>query len=342
LLGWPLRELLCLCHTRGMSETRYTLQIPPELAGGRLDKALATLLADQPQAISRARLQALMAQGQLSPAHSPKQPAQAGAVYELTVPAATPSAMPAQDLPLEIVFEDEHLMVINKPAGLVVHPAAGNWDGTLVNALLWHRGAELSGIGGVQRPGIVHRLDKETSGLMVVAKSDTAHHGLSAQFAGHKLARTYAALVWGLPQPQSGTISQPIGRSSHNRQKMAVVARGKPAITHYALRERLCAGAFTLLTCTLETGRTHQIRVHLSHAGHPLVGDPLYGSAGGRKAARLPAAAAQAVAVFTRQALHACELRFAHPILGHQMRFSVDLPQDFADLLKALRDSPLR
>jgi 23S rRNA pseudouridine1911/1915/1917 synthase len=313
--------------------TSLTLEIPSALDGQRVDKALAELA----EGLSRERIKALLAAGQISgPAGAIKQGAlkvRTGERYTVEVPPAAPLETPAQDLPLTIVFEDEHLIVLDKPAGQVVHPAAGNPDGTLVNALLHHAGDSLSGIGGVARPGIVHRIDKDTSGLLVVAKTDAAHQGLSAQFADHSIERLYTAIVAGLPSPTSGTIAGAIARSSQNRQKMALVedGRGKHAITHYRTLRPLPPLA-AVLECQLETGRTHQIRVHLTSIGHPLLGDPTYGRAGtrGRLKAILDAQG------FQRQALHAGVLGFEHPVLGGFLRFESPLPTDLVTLIEAL------
>ena len=242
----------------------------------------------------------------------------------------------AQPMPLAIHFEDEHLLVLDKPAGLVVHPAPGNPEGTLVNALLAHCGASLAGIGGVRRPGIVHRLDKDTSGLLVVAKTEPVHRALSRDFAGRRIERAYGAFVWGVPVPAAGEISGNIGRSSSNRKKMAVVAatRGKPAVTRYRVERRFGNHA-ALIECRLLTGRTHQIRVHLAHAGHPLIGDPVYGTRGGRAVARLGPPGA-AIAGFPRQALHARLLGFSHPATGETLTFESPLPMDMQELLTNL------
>jgi 23S rRNA pseudouridine1911/1915/1917 synthase len=297
-----------------------TVTIPPELSGQRLDKALAQLLPD----LSRARVQALLSGGFVTPAHEASLAVKEGAVYEVEIPPAKPVDTKGEDIPLEIVFEDEDVIVINKPAGLVVHPAAGNWDGTLVNALLWHRGEELSGIGGEQRPGIVHRLDKETSGLMVVAKNDLAHRNLTSQFSDRQLSRTYLALVWGVPEPRQGRIEAPVGRDPKNRKRMAVLrVGGKDAITDYVVEKVLAAGQMALVRCKLLTGRTHQIRVHMAHIRCPIAGDQVYG--GRRK---------NALEGFSRQALHAAELDFAHPKSGKLMHFEAGLPEDFANLLE--------
>ncbi|MDD3181590.1 MAG: RluA family pseudouridine synthase [Alphaproteobacteria bacterium] len=314
-------------------------------AKGRFDKVLAAALGQDPltcdSGLSRARLQQLIKEGRVSCDGNvildPNHAAAGGEVCCIDVPPAIPAQPQAQDIPLDIVFEDDDLLVVNKPPGLVVHPAAGNWNGTLVNALLAHCGDSLSGIGGVARPGIVHRLDKDTSGLMVVAKNDRAHQLLTAQFADRSLSRVYQALVWGVPHPLEGEIHGAIGRHPRSRQKNAVVEHGgKEALTHYktiTVFDRLAC----LVECKLATGRTHQIRVHMAHVGYPVVGDPLYGS---RK--RLaPTAATDGVIVslhnFPRQALHAGEIKFIHPRTGKMARFKAPLPKDMADLLKLLK-----
>ncbi|MBP2302212.1 RluA family pseudouridine synthase [Azospirillum picis] len=316
-------------------------RIPDTAAGDRLDKALAAGLPD----LSRSRLRALLDQGcvrcdgrTITDASVRVKP---GQIYEVRVPAAEPAEPRAQDIPLDVVFEDADVLVIDKPAGLVVHPAAGNPDGTLVNALLAHCGDSLSGIGGVRRPGIVHRLDKDTSGLMVVAKNDRAHHGLTEQFADRTLSRTYLALVWGVPNPAQGRIEGNIGRSSADRKKMAVVTGGgKPAATRYRVLQRFGQAA-ALVECVLETGRTHQIRVHLTHAGHPLVGDPLYGRGrsgrpGGKFASLLPEPARGPLVGFPRQALHAAALTFRHPGTGEIVTFHSPIPADIHELIVTL------
>ncbi len=264
----------------------------------------------------------------------------------LTIPEPEEATPQGQPIPLDVVYEDDDLIVIDKPAGLVVHPAAGHQDGTLVNALIAHCGASLSGIGGVKRPGIVHRLDKDTSGLLVVAKNDRAHRALSAQFADHgrtgPLRRAYLALAWGAPRRGSGTIAANIDRSARNREKMAVVddGHGREAITHYEILERYPEGAerplACLLRCELETGRTHQIRVHLAHAGCPLLGDEVYGSGFFTKASRLPEEVAAALRGLGRQALHAALLGFAHPRTGEFRMFESDPPKDFETLRAGL------
>ncbi len=300
-----------------------------EHAGQRLDKALA-----EASGLSRQRVQALMAQGGVT--LGGKLAAQTslklagGEDWRIAVPEAAPAEAQAQDISLNIVFEDEHLVVVDKPAGLVVHPAAGNADGTLVNALLHHCRGHLSGIGGVARPGIVHRIDKDTSGLLVVAKSDEAHLGLAAQFADHSIERAYLAVVAGLPSPLSGTVTGAIARSSHDRKKMALVedGRGKHAVTHYRTLKRI--GAAALVECRLETGRTHQVRVHMSSIGHPLLGDPVYGRASSRFRPALSAAQ------FSRQALHAAELGFVHPVTQERKHFVSEMPADMRALIDAL------
>jgi 23S rRNA pseudouridine1911/1915/1917 synthase len=309
--------------------------------GVRLDRALVTLFPD----LSRARLQDLVRAGHVQrdgvPVQDPALKVGAGARLVVTVPPPAPAVPVAQAADLPIVYEDDDLIVIDKPAGLVVHPAPGHESGTLVNALIAHCGASLSGIGGVRRPGIVHRLDKDTSGLIVVAKNDAAHQGLTAQFADHgrtgPLERAYAALVWGLPQPRAGTIRANLARSRFHREKIAVVSdeTGRHAVTHYAVAETYREAA--LVRCRLETGRTHQIRVHLAHRGHPLLGDAIYGGAFRTKAARLSAESRAALADLGRQALHAELLGFSHPRTGQTLRFESPLPRDLAALVDALR-----
>ncbi|HVL71553.1 MAG TPA: RluA family pseudouridine synthase [Beijerinckiaceae bacterium] len=307
----------------------------------RLDRAAARALPD----LSRSRVQALIRDGRArvdgAVVADPAAKLAAGARVSLDVPPPAPAEPAGEAIALDVVHEDEDVIVLDKPAGLVVHPAAGNETGTLVNALIAHCGESLSGIGGVRRPGIVHRLDKDTSGLLVVAKNDRAHQALSAQFADHgrtgPLEREYLALVWGVPEPRRGTIAGALGRSNQNREKMAVVAadRGREAITHYAVEEVFSEAS--LVRCRLETGRTHQIRVHLAHRGHPLLGDALYGSGFKTKAARLGPDARDALAALGRQALHAAVLAFAHPRTGEVMRFDRPPPADFARLLEVLR-----
>jgi 23S rRNA pseudouridine1911/1915/1917 synthase len=323
------------------------LLVTAEQAGTRLDKALAMLAGE----ISRARLQQVIREGGVRlngvVAADPSRKVAEGDELALVMPPAKPAAPIGQAIPLDVVYEDDALIVIDKPAGLVVHPAGGHEDGTLVNALIAHCGESLSGIGGVKRPGIVHRLDKDTSGLLVVAKTDKAHQGLAKQFADHgrtgPLERAYLALVWGAPRRPHGTIEAALERSNRNREKMAVVGegRGREAITHFTLLERyppLLRGQeetealASLIECRLETGRTHQIRVHMSHLGHPLLGDQLYGSGYMTKASRLPEGARAALTVLGRQALHAAVLGFEHPVTGAEMHFESSPPADFANL----------
>lgn len=297
--------------------------------GMRLDKALADLLPD----LSRERLKALILEGQVTaagPSPNPSMKVAAGQAFAISVPPPIDAGAVAQDIPLNIVHEDADLIVIDKPAGLVVHPAAGNLDGTLVNALLHHCRGQLSGIGGVARPGIVHRIDKDTSGLLVVAKSDRAHDGLAQQFKAHSIDRLYAAIVYGVPQPPSGTIDTWISRSDADRKKMAVhrEGRGKHAITHYRTMQRLHGAA--LVECRLETGRTHQVRVHMTHLGHPLIGDPVYGRE--RKGFK----SILETLGFKRQALHAKRLGFIHPLSGEKLSFDSPLPVDMQELLSEL------
>ncbi|WP_340587192.1 RluA family pseudouridine synthase [Erythrobacter alti] len=301
---------------------------------GRLDKALAEVTD-----LSRERVKALIADKKVEvdgrTASSPSAKVQAGSSFLIHIPPPdNPQALP-QDIPIEVVFEDEHLIVVDKPAGMVVHPAAGNADGTLVNALLHRCRGSLSGIGGVARPGIVHRIDKDTSGLLVVAKTDAAHEGLAKQFADHSLERAYLAVCGGHPRPASGTVDERIGRSDANRKKMAVLpknsSRGKTAVTHYKTVERLDHG--TLVECRLETGRTHQVRVHLASIGHALIGDPVYG--------RTPAPLRPILKSldFRRQALHAAILGFTHPVTGNPYRFSSEIPADMRELIDQMGHS---
>lgn len=271
-----------------------------------------------------------------APLLDPSEAVRAGARYVLTIPPAVPARPRPQAIPLTILFEDRDLIVVDKPAGLVVHPAPGNQDGTLVNALLAHAGEDLPGIGGEKRPGIVHRLDKDTSGVMVAAKTERAHRALSDAFAARDLERAYLALAWGLPAPTQGEVSAPIGRHPADRKRMAVVERGgKPATTRYAVK-RAWGAALALVECRLLTGRTHQIRVHLAHIGHPLVGDPVYLRRTPAAARLLPDAVRAALLAFPRQALHAATLGFKHPVTGEALRFESSLPEDIRALLALL------
>ena len=306
-------------------------------AGGRLDR----LLADRLPQYSRSRLKVLIEDGRVSCAGAtisePSYRVKPGQSFTVTVPAPTTAAPLPEPIALDIVYEDAHLLVLDKPAGLVVHPAPGNAAGTLVNALLAHCGDSLSGIGGVRRPGIIHRLDKDTSGLMVVAKTDMAHADLSAQFAGRTVARAYTALVWGVPRPGRGEIAGNIGRNPQNRKKMAVVTRGgRTALTRYRVI-RAFGSVASLVECRLATGRTHQIRVHLAHRLYPVIGDATYG--GGARRARQAALgpdAAQAIARLGRQALHARLLGFRHPASAGMLEFESNLPLDMKEIIDCL------
>ncbi|MGD9785471.1 MAG: pseudouridine synthase [Hyphomicrobiaceae bacterium] len=337
----------------------------------RLDQVLSRAL----DGLSRARLQALIRDGRVAcggrTIGEPNRRVKPGETYAVDVPPPSPAAPAAEQIPLSVTYEDDHLIVIDKPAGMVVHPAAGHRGGTLVNALIAHCGDSLSGIGGTRRPGIVHRLDKDTSGLLVVAKTDAAHAGLSEQFAAHgrdgRLMRAYVGVCWRLPTRPADTIDAPLGRSTTNRTKIAVsrAPDAREAVTHYEVLEALGGGpkrprggsdvrtrrgraqgsveasepgpVAALLRLVLETGRTHQIRVHLAHIGHPLLGDATYGTGFKSSASLLSEAAAAALASLGRQALHAAELGFVHPITGRCLEFSSPLPDDIAALIEALR-----
>jgi 23S rRNA pseudouridine1911/1915/1917 synthase len=304
--------------------------IAAEMDGWRLDRALAVLIPT----LSRERLKALISSGQVTSgdalSRDPSLKIKSGIAFDVTLPAPTPAHNEAQDIDLTIVFEDDHLLVVDKPAGLVVHPAAGNFDGTLVNALLHHCAGRLSGIGGVARPGIVHRIDKDTSGLMVVAKTDRAHAGLAEQFMDHSIIRRYQAIVAGRLMRDEGTIDAPLARSTANRKKIAIVeeGRGKRAVTHYKLIKSLKDAAY--IECRLETGRTHQIRVHMSSIGHPLLGDPVYG--------RIKQGQREMLASldFARQALHAAVIGFVHPVDRKNLTFESKMPLDMQRLFTKL------
>jgi 23S rRNA pseudouridine1911/1915/1917 synthase len=305
-------------------------------AGVRIDRLIAECVAE----LSRTQARALIEAGRVSAGAAtitePSYRVKPGEVFRVRVPPPTPAKPKPEPIPLEVLYEDSHLLVLDKPAGLVVHPAPGAETGTLVNALLAHCGESLSGIGGVRRPGIVHRLDKDTSGLMVVAKNDAAHRDLAAQFAARTVTRLYRAIVWGAPSPPEGTITGDIGRSSRDRKKMAVVPKGKRAVTRYRVVRRLGAWA-SLIECRLETGRTHQIRVHLAKKGHPVVGDATYG--GGVQAARrhgAPEAAVAEVAALGRHALDAAVLGFTHPATGERLNFAKELPPFMSRLARSL------
>jgi 23S rRNA pseudouridine1911/1915/1917 synthase len=338
-----------------METTQKSITVAEADAGGRLDRVLAAHLAE----LSRTRLKALIEAGSVAvdgrTIRDPSHHVNSGEAIVVDVPPAVPAKPAAEPIPLEVVYEDADIIVIDKPKGLVVHPAAGNWSGTLVNALIAHCGDSLSGIGGEIRPGIVHRLDKDTTGLMVVAKNDRAHRRLAAQFASHgrgdePFERGYLAFVWGAPDRPRGTIDRPIDRHRVSRDRMAIREGGREAITHWEVLERYYvaptpsgaarAGAAkrppeavaSLLACRLETGRTHQIRVHLASIGHPLLGDTVYGAGFRTKAALLPPPAKAALDALGRQALHAYLLTVLHPISGEILRFRSELPPDLARL----------
>jgi 23S rRNA pseudouridine1911/1915/1917 synthase len=312
----------------GFSEVEIALDAGH--AGWRLDRALA----DAVPSLSRERLKVLTKSGALTregkAVRDPATKVKGDERFTLAIPDPEPAHNAPQEIPLPIVYEDEHLLVVDKPAGLVVHPAAGNRDGTLVNALLHHCGDSLSGIGGVARPGIVHRIDKDTSGLLVIAKHDKAHEGLAKQFANHSIDRRYLAIVSGVPRVSEGTVDAPLARSPQNRKKIAIVAagKGKRAVTHWKRLELLNDAA--LVECRLETGRTHQVRVHMASIGHPLVGDPVYGR--GKSAHRKLLNQLD----FQRQALHAAHLGFIHPVTKGRLSFDSALPSDMQELFTAL------
>lgn len=327
----------------------YQFEITQTQAGERLDKALTALCArhEKCEDFSRARIQALIKAGQVllngKPCRSPSSKPGPGDILRICVPAPVEAVPEPEKIPLDILYEDEDLIVLNKQAGLVVHPGAGNPDGTLVNALLHHCGDSLSGIGGVLRPGIVHRLDKDTSGLMIAAKNDKAHRSLSRQLAGRTLSRIYKALVLGVPMPVKGAVNTALGRDPRNRIKMAVRRRGgKAAKTYYEVTAKY-KEALALLECRLESGRTHQIRAHMQSIKHPIVGDPLYGPQATALRAALQLAGCDEPAIkaaldFPRQALHACALKFVHPASSESMSFKAPLPADIANLLDLLKN----
>ena len=343
-----------------MTATQKSISIADNEPGGRLDRVLAAHVVE----LSRTRLKALIEAGAVAvdgrTIRDPGHRVNSGTAILIDIPPAAPARPTAEPIPLNVVYEDADIIVIDKPKGLVVHPAAGNWTGTLVNALIAHCGDSLSGIGGERRPGIVHRLDKDTTGLMVVAKNDRAHRGLAAQFAGHgrdggPFERGYLAFIWGAPDRPRGIIDRPIERHKVARDRMAVREGGREAVTHWEVIERYAgykearrAGKATraadpvagLLACRLETGRTHQIRVHLASIGHPLLGDEVYGPGFRTKAALLPEEARAALKALGRQALHAHILTIEHPITGKILRFRSELPPDLArlrDMLAAIR-----
>lgn len=315
-------------------------------AGMRLDRFLAERLPE----LSRTRVQSLIKAGRVSLGRATivdaKYRVKPNDRFRIDVPPAVPAEPGGEAIPLNVVYEDAELIVIDKPAGLVVHPGAGHAKGTLVNALIAHCGESLSGIGGVARPGIVHRLDKDTSGLMVVAKTDRAHRALAEQFADHgrtgEMERGYLALVWGAPSRPQGTIDAPIGRHPTSRTKMAVLpGKGREAVTHWRVLEtfgRKDTPLASLIECTLETGRTHQVRVHLAHIGHPLIGDPLYGKGFKSKLRKLPEKLQGKIAALPRQALHAAHLAFLHPVRGTLLKFNSTLPGDLSEIVEAFKE----
>ncbi|RDE08257.1 RluA family pseudouridine synthase [Pelagibacterium lacus] len=326
-----------------LQEDRHDATVLDAEAGTRLDAFLAARFP----VFSRNRIKDLILAGAVSVDGAandvPKYRVKAGESITLAAPEPVEAEPQPQAIPLDILYEDDALIVIDKPAGMVVHPAPGNPDGTLVNALIHHCGESLRGIGGVRRPGIVHRLDKETSGVMVAAKTDIAHAGLSAQFADHgrtgPLERAYTAFVWGIPNPLVGTIETLLGRDPHNRLRQSVLARdGREAITHYRVEDRFKGDRWEVaqVRCELQTGRTHQIRVHMANIGHPLLEDALYGAGYATKINTVPDAVATALSALGRQALHAAVLGFAHPVTGEHMRFESPLPPDMAALAEAL------
>jgi 23S rRNA pseudouridine1911/1915/1917 synthase len=327
-------------------QRKHKIAITGTDAGERLDRVLAARTD-----LSRSRLKRLILDGKVAigsrTIRDPSYRVNAGEAISIAMPPPEPAEPAPEAIPLNIVYEDDALIVIDKPAGLVVHPAAGHGSGTLVNALIAHCGESLSGIGGVKRPGIVHRLDKDTSGLLVVAKTDRAHQALAAQFADHgrtgPLKRGYLALVWGVPDRPKGTIDAPIARHPKSRDKMAVRSHGRAAVTHWQVLERYAGTdgkpVASLLACRLETGRTHQIRVHLAHAGHPLMGDAVYGRGFKTKETLLAPAARDALAALGRQALHAYLLVIEHPQTRKTLEFRSELPGEFARLRSTLAAS---
>ncbi len=335
--------------------TRHTVSVNEEEAGTRLDRYLATALESLDPAPSRSRIRILIEEGHVTTGTPNAERTisevayrvKPGETYHVILPTPGPATPLPEAIPLSILHEDSHLIVVDKPAGLVVHPAPGSPDGTLVNALLAHCGPDFTGIGGELRPGIVHRLDKETSGLMVVAKTEAALKHLQDQFAIHgrdgRLERAYTAFVWGKPHPSKGTVNAPLARSRHNRLKITVTrsveAQGaREAITHYKVDQSFGAPEplVSQVTCHLETGRTHQIRVHMTHLGHPILGDPVYGTAHKNRSQKLSEAGRHALEALGRQALHAHLLGFEHPESGKKLRFESPLPPEMTDLLGAL------
>ncbi len=323
-------------------QDKFVIEIPEEATTSRLDKALAAALPD----LSRSRLQTLIKEGQVIVSgfiiKKNSYQVEAGDKITIQIPPAKDDTLLPEDIPIDVIYEDDDLLVINKAVGMVVHPGAGNWDGTLVNALLHYCKGNLSGIGGVQRPGIVHRLDKETSGLMVVAKNDLAHQGLSAQLQDRTLSRVYKSFVWRVPTIVKGKVDMPIGRDTRNRIKMGIMmTSGREAVTHYRVRDKY-EGAVAMLECKLQTGRTHQIRVHMQHIKHPLIGDPLYGLPDQEGTALLKRAGYEEdvitqIMAFKRQALHAAEIGFIHPRSSEEMHFTCAMPDDLQNIENCLK-----
>tara|TARA_E500000178_G_scaffold239231_1_gene235674 strand:+ start:1302 stop:2351 length:1050 start_codon:yes stop_codon:yes gene_type:complete len=334
--------------------TTLTLTVAEDATQDRIDRWLSEtcmkLSQDEHQpdqsayaGLSRSRLKALILDGMVSANDkvitNPSASIQAGATYIITIPETVSATPKGEDIPLNILFEDSHIIIINKPAGMVVHPAPGSMQGTLVNALIAHCGDSLTGIGGEQRPGIVHRLDKDTSGVMVAAKTAVAHQNLSSMFAAHDLTRRYTALTWGIIKSREQTIDAPINRNSRDRKKMAVMANGRHAVTHVTVK-RILPPLASVVECQLETGRTHQIRVHMAHIGHGIIGDPTYGRA--MRSGQMPDNALREVLsylrAFPRQALHASHLGFDHPVTRQPMEFDTDLPDDMANVMQGLEN----
>ena len=329
---------LSMTYSSDDPSTRLVHLAADDVPVDRIDRFLTAHFGTPSQPLSRSRIKALILDGQLCEdgrtLTDPAAPVKPGATYMLILPPAVDAVPQAENIALDILFEDTHLIVLNKPAGLVVHPAPGSLTGTLVNALIAHCGSSLTGIGGVMRPGIVHRLDKDTSGTMVVAKTDAAHHGLTGMFAAHDLDRRYQALVWGTNVERGGIIDQPIGRASYDRKRQAITTKGRNAVTHWQLLRRFPPFG-SHVECHLETGRTHQIRVHMAHIGHGVIGDALYGRAPrtGQMPDNLARTGLSQMRAFGRQALHAAHLGFAHPITGEPLQFETPLPDDMAGLL---------
>ena len=319
---------------------RLTITAQPEAAGERLDRFLAARL-EAPTPLSRTRLKVLILEGAVTEngtaVTDPSQSVRAEAEYALLLPPVREATPQAEDIPMDIMFEDDHIIVLNKPSGMVVHPGPGQPGGTLVNALIAHCGGSLTGIGGVMRPGIVHRLDKDTTGVMIAAKSDAAHQKLTEMFAAHDLDRHYLAIAWGMPPETEGRIEAALGRSTRDRKKQAVVPNGRYAATNWTVIRRLPPFA-SIVECRLETGRTHQIRVHMAHLGHGVIGDPMYGKP--MRSAQMPDTVARDCLAkmrgFRRQALHAASLEFKHPVTNQALHFETPMPDDMTGLVAAI------